>query len=558
MSMSHTARSVVRAAVLTATFLWAALALCLPEPRFGIRSSSQDLITGPDRVTAQETGAPKVLLLGVGDSLMQGTMDAINNRTNIKKAFLFRVSQKLRKSGMPLKFVLPLLNNQEKRANPQVVPTNLGVDGEDLFSLVGLEYGKRVGSPVNFLSEDYTCDKLLPNLFTDMHDKVLYPINLRAGQPVTQLDALIWHLNHRAGPAVVCFWVGNNDSGLAALGLGGKNPEFLPFPYAQIKSRLSPSLQFLLDYGEKRGDISFSPFTPANIKRNLTARKDFVKQYNDVLLRINSEADLAMTDIFLCTFPYYCDVGYLFGREDLAYYLDTDSYQVPQFSGRVSLLTFICMYALQKSGESQTLDRILLQEDGLVLSLTGAGEYKAIKARIRAFNRNAGSLPGVHIVDTGERLNTLFTEGLEVGGTVLTRGWSRGGAFSLDGVHPGYTAHAHIANLVLERMNEVLGVDAPFHNLKTIMKKDVYVDRDGDGWVNGPSYKGFGRTRILHMFKDADGDSGSDHLGEARIDRMEPDEVWDLISEALLEEIIDIPAIRAEAIRIGCWPPRKK
>ena len=37
-------------------------------------------------------------------------------------------------------------------------------------------------------------------------------------------------------------------------------------------------------------------------------------------------------------------------------------------------------------------------------------------------------------------------EGLEVGETVLTRSWGRGGAFSLDGVHPGYTAHAHIAN----------------------------------------------------------------------------------------------------------------
>jgi hypothetical protein len=193
-----------------------------------------------------------------------------------------------------------------------------------------------------------------------------------------------------------------------------------------------------------------------------------------------------------------------------------------------------------------------------VLSLTGAGEYKAIRARIRVFNRIAGTLPGIHVVNTGERLNTLFTEGLEVGGTVLSRSWGRGGAFSLDGVHPGYTAHAHIANLVLERMNDVLGIDAPYHNLKSIMKKDVYVDHDGDGWVKGPSYRGYGRTRILHLFRDADGDRGSDPKGEALIDRMEPDAVWDLISEALLEEIIDIPAIQAEAIRIGCWPPRKK
>lgn len=549
-------RHLGRIVILAAVFVLAAF-LCLPPPPCfsGFPPGGHD--QGKD-LSTHDTGALKTLLLGVGDSLMQGTMDAFNNRTNIKRAFFFRVSQKLRKSGLPLKSVLPLLNNQGKRVNPQAVPTNLGVDGEDLFSLVGLEYGRRVGSQANYPSIDYTCDRLQPNLFTDMHDKVLYPINLRAGQPVTQLDALIWHLNHRAGPAVVCFWIGNNDSGLAALGLGGKNPEFLPFPYPYVRSRLSPSLQFLLDYGEKRGDISFSPFTPANIRRNLTARKDFVKQLNGVLLRINSEADLSMADIFLCTYPYYCDVGYLLGREDLAYYLNTDSYRVPQFSGRVSLLTFICMYALQKSGDDQALDGILLQENGLVLSLTGAGEYRAIKPRIRAFNRIAGSQPGVHIVNTGERLNSLFSEGLEVGDAVLTRGWSRGGAFSLDGVHPGYTAHAHIANLVLERMNEVLGFDAPFHNLKSILKNDVYVDRDGDGWVRGPSYQGVGRTRILHLFKDADGDTGTDAKGEAKIDRMDADEVWELISEALLEEIIDIPAIHAEAVRIGCWPPRKR
>ncbi len=509
----------------------------------------------PDEPGSQ---AAKILLLGVGDSMTQGTMDAFNTKKHTRKAFLHLVSQRLRRTGMPIKFVQPFLDGQGFRLKPKAVPTNLGVDGEDIFSLVGLEYGKRAGTSENFLSEEYYCDQPSPQLFSDMHDQVLYPINLRAEQAVTQLDALIWHLNHRAGPAAVCFWVGNNDSGLAALGLGGKNPEFLPIPYSHLKHKLKPSLQVLLEYGKNRGDLAFGPFSPQNITRNLTDRSDFITQYNEVLLRLNSEADLAACDIFVCTFPYYCDVGYLFDRQDLQYYLDTPQYRVPEINGRVSLLTFICLYALQMDGETQVVDQILLGEDDLVLSTSAVKEYKAIKSRIRAFNRCVKSLPGVHVISTGEKLNTLFKKGLEVDGTTLTRSWGRGGAFTMDGVHPGHTVHAHIANLVLDRMNTIWGENASLYILPPILAKDPYVDHDGDGWVKGPSIEGYGRTRILYLFKDADGDKGTDPLGQAVIDGMGSEDIWNLISDALLEEIVDIPAIQAEAVRLGYWPLPKR
>jgi hypothetical protein len=499
-------------------------------------------------------------LLGVGDSLTQGTMDAANNKVNTKKAFLHQVWKKLRRAGWKVRFVQPFLSITGDRLKPDSVPTNLGVDGEDIFSLDGLEYGKRVGAATNESASHFYCDQPEPDLFKDMHDKVLYPINLKAGKDVTQLDALIWHLNNRTNnvPTVVCFWVGNNDSGLAALGMGGKNPEFLPIPYDQIKSKLDISVQFLLDYGLNRGDVSFSPYSPNNISRNLTDELDFIAQYDDVMLRLNTEADLTAVDIFLCTFPYYCDVGFLFDREDLAYYLTKDGYQVPEFGGRVSLLTFFCMYALQMSGETQSLSQILQQEHDLVLSLTDSQEYKAIRSRIDAFNVVAISQPGVHIINTGNQLNRLFNKGLEVNGTTLTRNWGRGGSFSIDGVHPGHTVHAHIANVILKRMNKKLGIKAPLHNLVPILKKDPYVDHDGDGWVKGPPGEGFGRTRILYLLKDGDGDTGTDPEGKAQIDYMTPDAIWELVSNALLEEIIDIPAMRTEAERLGIWPIKKK
>lgn len=539
-------------------FWTAGLCLCLGlwGHVLGFAPAGQD---GADEEALMDTaGRPKVLLLGVGDSLTQGTMDAVNNKTNTQNAFLQRVWRMLRKSGRKVKFVQPFLSNTGDRLNPNSVPSNLGVDGEDIFSLVGLEYGKRVGAATNDPVDHFFCNQPEPFLLKDMHDKVLYPINLKAGKDVTQLDALIWRLNNRTIPAVVCFWVGNNDSGMAALGLGGKNPEFLPIPYQQIKSKLDFSLQFLLDYGLNRGDVSFSPYTPDNISRNLTDEVDFIAQYNNVMLRLNSEADLTTADIFLCTFPYYCDVGYLFDREDLAFYLNRDGYQVPEFGGRVSLLTFFCMYALQMSNETQALDRILQQEHDVVLSLTDSREYPAIKSRIDAFNRIAKSQPGVHIIKTGRKLNRLFNKGLSVNGTKLTRSWGRGGSFSIDGVHPGHTVHAHIANIILKRMNRKLQIKAPLNDLVPIMKADPYVDHDGDGWVKGPPGEGFGSTRILYLLKDADGDNGTDPEGKAMIDLLTPDEVWELFSDALLEQVVDIPAMRTEAQRLGIWPIKKE
>ncbi|MFQ5721950.1 MAG: hypothetical protein ACE5GI_05625, partial [Candidatus Aminicenantales bacterium] len=100
----------------------------------------------------------------------------------------------------------------------------------------------------------------------------------------------------------------------------------------------------------------------------------------------------------------------------------------------------------------------------------------------------------------------------------------------------------------------VLGLNTPTYNLSSVLSTDPYVDRDGDGWVKGPDYKASGRTKILFLFKDNDGDYGTDTEGKAVIDTMTADEVWQEISDALLEEIIDIPLIQAEAERLGLVP----
>jgi len=484
------------------------------------------------------------LLVTVGDSLMQGTRDATNNRYNTENAFVQKIAEKL-DPVMWLKFAQPLLDESQNRINPLTVPTNLGVDGEDIFSLDGWEYGKRVGAGSNYLTDEYFCDRLQPYLFADMHDKVLFPINVLALKKVTQLDSLLWWLKNHNGPAWVIFWVGNNDAALATLGLGGSNPMYLPIPYDQIKDKLKPVISYLLGYGRSKGVLAFDPYTSENIARNLTEVTDFARQFDSVISRI--PLSRGNTHFFFLTFPYYCEVGYLMDKDDLQFYLGKLGYSVTTFYGRLSLLTFICMYALLKDGGIGRIAQIL-GDGGLILD---ESELSTIKSRIDSFNTKVNSLSGsnVHKVPTGQKLNDAFYTGLKVGDRLLTRNWGRGNAFSFDGVHPNHTVHAYIANIVLEEMKK-LNSKITTYNLASILQNDPYIDRDGDGWMPGPDYKASGRTKILFLFKDYQ----EGVFGPAVVDTMSTAEVWDIISDALWEEILTIPLIRVEAQRIGFLP----
>ena len=543
--------------------MWIALAVFLG-------SGSLEAATG-------ETG-PRTVLLGLGDSLTHGTLDGANNWINTLNAYLQRIANSLGQR-IPLSFSQPLFSLEEKRLRPFILPTNLGVSGADAFSLEGIEYFQRAGVPESYVSPDLLADKLLPRQLQDTYDKVLYPINLYVGRPTSQLDSAIWLLNHGAtavgiDKAVVIFWVGNNDSGTAALGSGGMNPMFFPLPLDQIEP-VMPLLTLLLRFGESLGLVSFAPYTLASIERNLTRMGDFAAQYDRLLTRLQLEERLAgvQTDLFLLTLPYYSAVGYLFDSDDLEFYLRkvNPAYGVPPsfkrvvlegpgadpLSGdRVSLLTFGLMYALLDTGfpveyVNQILEVNGQQRDELVLS---ESEQQYIMARIDWFNAviklsAAFRGPRVHLVDIGQFMNDALSGKLEVkiGDRVLSRKWIRGSSFSMDGVHPSYTGHALVANFVLAALNQALGLDAPLEDLSAVLAGDPYVDRDRDGWAPGPPYTGSGLTEVLFFFKDPDDRDPS-------VQPVLPADVWVRIQNALLEEIFGIPVMREEALRMGLAP----
>jgi len=76
---------------------------------------------------------------------------------------------------------------------------------------------------------------------------------------------------------------------------------------------------------------------------------------------------------------------------------------------------------------------------------------------------------------------------------------------------------------------------------------DPYIDWDNDGWAPGFEYEGEGITKLLSLFKDPDDNDPSVQV------ELPPD-VWNIISDVLLDLIIDLPAVQEEAQRLGISP----
>jgi hypothetical protein len=535
-----------------------------------------DVLAAPGARGPRARASDEIALLALSDSLGHGTMDGVNNEVNTRHAFVQLVAERL-SAHHSLFFSQPFFDEQEKRIQPFRIPTNLAVDGSETFSLEGLVYGKRAGLDDTLPSNSLLANARLPFRMKDKYDKVLYPLNLRAGAPISQLDSAIWLLNETVPAkgvedAMVILWIGNNDSSSAALGTGGSNPEFQPIPLDEIGPELKPLLRALLRYGERTGEVSFEPYLASSIERQLTSLDDFAAQYERILTRLLSETAASGVErtIFASTLPYYSSVGYLMDSEDLEFYLRQidPSYSVPPtfhrvapdgepivnplLGDRVSLLTFGFMFALLDSGYSPDyVNRILEvggeQRDGLVLS---EDEQQFIRDRIDGFNSVIEGLaaaqgPSVRPLLIGGLLNDVLTGQIEltVGGRKFYRKWSRGGAFTLDGVHPGYTGQAFVANYFLSAIDSAMGFTSSPYDLEEIASTDPYIDRDGDGWVPGPGYEPTGAAKVLFLLKDSDD-------ADPGIGPELPPDVWDQISDMLLERILGIPAIRAEADRI--------
>src|SRR5262245_23925460 len=85
----------------------------------------------PGSVSAPQT---PLMLIGLGDSMTHGTMDGTNTALNTLHAYLQKIAEALGQVTQ-LTFSQPLFDAQGQRLAPFRVPTNLGVDGADAFSV---------------------------------------------------------------------------------------------------------------------------------------------------------------------------------------------------------------------------------------------------------------------------------------------------------------------------------------------------------------------------------------------------------------------------------------
>ena len=342
------------------------------------------------------------VLIGLGDSLTQGTMDATINSITTPKAFLQKVHESLAQV-QDIELVQPLLTWPESAWRPSPFRQILPSAALTSSALRGLPMANGRGSGHNRSSSGCLCNGLLPGNFQDIYDKTLYPYNLLQGGPASQIDSAIWLLNfmHRrhAGRAVCILWIGVNDAANAALASGYNlsNPAYIALPFPLIENVLTPGAAALLRLGQGIGAVSFEPYTLAAIERNLTDPVDFAAQYEHVLARIEGGAAglYETTDLFVCTL-YDIWAAYLLDSNDLEFYLCKldPQYTVPSTfaraaatgapatdaprGDRIGLLTFLCMYTLLSTGaDSQTVNQILevdgVQNDGLVVIGRRAG-----------------------------------------------------------------------------------------------------------------------------------------------------------------------------------------
>jgi hypothetical protein len=84
----------------------------------------------------------------------------------------------------------------------------------------------------------------------------------------------------------------------------------------------------------------------------------------------------------------------------------------------------------------------------------------------------------------------------------------------------------HVADYLLINLNSIMGLNAPYYNLSQIITKDLYIDRDGDGWAPGPNYSASGITQLLFLFKDPDDTNPN-------VQPVLPAGVWNIISNVL-------------------------
>ena len=391
--------------------------------------------SGGEGPTTVEDGR-RVLLLNLGDSLTNGAQSNRVHRFTQSRGFTPRVAEALGASVDTL-WSNPLLGLESgERIEPEALPTNLGVSGATIQSLLTERTGG--GNP--------------------LLDRLLAPLPALAGRELTQLEAAEALASvHGDRLPLISLWIGNNDLLGAVTAAQGAALSF-----ADIEAYLSDARA-----GRSSGEL-----------------EDNLELILDRLGRIPG------AQIFIANLPRVSRIAFLFDRDDIRRLSGlAEPPSQPGTGQAIGLGPFATTVAKALDLGAPLLNRAAAAVASVEANLLDGAEAALLDGRAAAINARIAVLatrPNVHLVDVAALYESLRRGRIRVSGRTLAKTFGAGGVFSLDGVHPSDTAHALIANAFLERIASVLELDIPPVDIARVLAEDPYVDRDGDGFAPGP------------------------------------------------------------------------
>jgi lysophospholipase L1-like esterase len=321
-------------------------------------------------------------------------------------------------------FPLPYIaisNKVSYRLQPWMEAHNLGVGGATAHSLLTV----RSDAPTQADFDSET-------------DIVLFPRN----NGVTQLDAA-----EAMKPTFAICWIGGND---------------------------------VLDSVNDVGNLD-EPFT------QLTKPDAFRRDYSEIMRRMKATGAGLVT----ANLPDVTTIAFLFSREEMNLFLER-VYGLPPHLVPPLLVPDGTYVPLPKVVEvAQIMKGVrpgdianVFRFDGNVLDAAEMALIRQRTAELNAIIRDVASQNEVPVVDIHGFLRGVEMAPVPVGGKLISTTY-QGGLFSLDGIHPSDVGHSLIANRFIETINNFYGSSIPAVDAEKYLWDDPFVDRDGDGFVEG-------------------------------------------------------------------------
>lgn len=192
----------------------------------------------------------------------------------------------------------------------------------------------------------------------------------------------------------------------------------------------------------------------------------FRREYDQVVSRLRAR----LAEVIVTTIPDPFDTAY---------------FSTPAFAAsftRTPLPDLLSRFALR---EDDLLTRQGLIEAGYRLMIGSSGPLplehviqasaaQTVRARTSAYNQEIAAIAREHgavVYDLNALFRRVRTEGVAVGSVRLTAGYF-GRFYSMDGIHPGRTGHAIVANELLALLNRSYGTTFPLVDAAAIFSGD--------------------------------------------------------------------------------------